>query len=38
ASTSRSTRAKAAASKDDSSFLTISDDDEGKLLSSHMNM
>ncbi|GJX88743.1 hypothetical protein Tco_0340757 [Tanacetum coccineum] len=29
ASTSRSTRAKAAASKDDSSFLTISDDDEG---------
>ncbi|GJW71415.1 hypothetical protein Tco_0128332 [Tanacetum coccineum] len=29
ASTSRSTRAKAAASKDDSSFLTIFDDDEG---------
>nr|GEY09289.1 hypothetical protein [Tanacetum cinerariifolium] len=36
ASTSRSTCAKAAASKDDSLFLTISDDDEGKLLSSHI--
>ncbi|GJX38976.1 hypothetical protein Tco_0252279 [Tanacetum coccineum] len=31
ASSSRSTRAKAAASRDDSPFLTISDDDEGKL-------